>query len=169
MADRDPESLFRKLREAIGLALIGNDEAVQLALTTLLARGHLLIEDRPGVGKTLLARAFTRALGGRFERIQCTADMMPSDMTGVHVLNQDGDGRGFQLREGPLFGDVVLADEINRAGPRTQSAMLQAMDDEGFGNCTNHYECEAACPKEISVDFIARMNRDYLKAKFKRS
>lgn len=103
----------------------GKPYAIRLALTTLLARGHLLIEDIPGVGKTTLARALAASLGGTFRRIQFTSDLLPSDIIGVSVLS----GSSFEFRQGPIFANVVLADEINRTTPRTQSALLEAMSD----------------------------------------
>ena len=98
------------------------------ALTiALIARGHVLVQGVPGLGKTLLAKTLARALGGEFKRIQGTADLMPSDIIGVHVFDEAQ--RGFVFRPGPLFADVVLVDEINRAGPKTQSALLEAMEE----------------------------------------
>lgn len=108
----------------------GVEPAVRSLVIATVARGHVLLQGVPGIGKTLLARAFTRALGGRFERVQGTADLLPADLTGVHVLNKERSG--FVLRRGPLFGDVVLVDEINRSGPKTQSAMLQAMEERAI-------------------------------------
>jgi MoxR-like ATPase len=100
---------------------------VELAIVALLARGHLLIEDVPGVGKTTLARAIARSVGGEMRRVQFTSDLLPSDVLGVSVFDQRaGD---FFLRQGPIFANVLLADEINRASPRTQSALLEAMND----------------------------------------
>ena len=114
-----------ELETALGAAIRGKPEVVRLSLVCLLARGHLLIEDVPGVGKTTLARAVARALGDSFSRIQFTADMLPSDVLGVQVLDS---ARGtFDFKPGPLFAQVVLADEINRASPKTQSATLEAM------------------------------------------
>jgi MoxR-like ATPase len=105
--------------------LRGKPEVVRLAVATLLARGHLLIEDIPGVGKTTLARALAAAVGGTFRRIQFTSDLLPSDIVGTTVFDQGQ----FTLRKGPIFANVVLADEINRTTPRTQSALLEAMSE----------------------------------------
>jgi MoxR-like ATPase len=102
-------------------------EPIRYALTALLARGHLLIEDIPGVGKTTLARALAISLGGSFRRIQFTSDLLPSDIVGVSVYNADN--QEFEFRRGPIFANVILADEINRTTPRTQSALLEAMSD----------------------------------------
>src|SRR6478672_4574169 len=118
---------LQRLRQAVEGALEGKQEAVELALVALLARGHLLIEDVPGVGKTTLARALSRAVGGDLRRVQFTSDLLPSDVLGVSVFDQrTGE---FVLRQGPVFGNVLLADEINRASPRTQSALLEAMNE----------------------------------------
>ncbi len=119
--------LIQKLREAVEGALEGKQEAVELALVALLARGHLLIEDVPGVGKTTLARALARAVGGELRRVQFTSDLLPSDVLGVSIFDQRSGE--FVLRQGPVFANVLLADEINRASPRTQSALLEAMNE----------------------------------------
>ena len=118
---------LQKLRAAVEGALEGKAEAVELALVALLARGHLLIEDVPGVGKTTLARALARAVGGDLKRVQFTSDLLPSDVLGVSVYDQRSSE--FVLRQGPVFANVLLADEINRASPRTQSALLEAMNE----------------------------------------
>jgi MoxR-like ATPase len=124
-----PEELpaLQKLRQAVEGALEGKQESVELALVALLARGHLLIEDVPGVGKTTLARALARAVGGELRRVQFTSDLLPSDVLGVSVYDQRTSE--FVLRQGPIFANIVLADEINRASPRTQSALLEAMNE----------------------------------------
>jgi MoxR-like ATPase len=122
----DPTPLER-LRANVASVFLGKPEVIQFALAALLAEGHLLIEDVPGIGKTLLAKALARSLGCSFNRIQFTPDLLPSDLLGTSVFHQ-GSG-AFVFQPGPLFAQVVLADEINRATPRTQSALLEAMSD----------------------------------------
>ena len=121
---------FRALREATAAAVVGAEEPLRLLTIALLAEGHALIEDVPGIGKTLLARAFSRALGLDFARIQGTPDLLPSDVTGASVLD-GASAAGMSLRfvPGPVFTNVLLVDEINRATPRTQSALLEAMQE----------------------------------------
>ena len=109
----------------ISLVLVGNQHVVELTLAAILSGGHVLVEDVPGVGKTTLARALASSLDCSFHRVQFTPDLMPSDITGVHFFNQQSSS--FQFRPGPIFSHVLLADEINRATPRTQSALLEAM------------------------------------------
>ncbi len=113
------------LRERLNAVLRGKAEVVQNVLICLLAGGHLLLEDRPGLGKTTLAKGLADAVGGQFARIQCTPDLLPGDITGFNLFNQRV--QEFEFRRGPVFSDVLLADEINRATPRTQSALLEAM------------------------------------------
>src|SRR6202042_1600870 len=115
------QQLEQAMTRELGRVVIGGDRAVRALLIALVARGHVLVQGVPGLGKTLLAKALARSLGGEFKRIQGTADLMPSDITGVHVFDEAQ--RLFVFRPGPLFADVVLVDEINRAGPKTQSAL----------------------------------------------
>ncbi|MDP2918759.1 MAG: MoxR family ATPase [Dehalococcoidia bacterium] len=116
-----------KVKESVGRVIVGKGDVVELAIVALLCEGHLLIEDVPGIGKTMLAKSIARSLGCSFRRIQCTPDLLPSDITGTYVFNQKtGD---FEFRPGPIMAQMVLADEINRATPRTQSALLEAMQE----------------------------------------
>jgi len=117
--------LWRSLREEVAHAVVGGEEPLRLLAVALLAEGHALLEDVPGVGKTLMARAFARALGLDFGRVQGTPDLLPSDVTGSSVLSGDR----FRFIPGPIFTNVLLVDEINRATPRTQSALLEAMQE----------------------------------------
>lgn len=119
--------LARAVVDNIGQVLRGKREAAELAVTAMLARGHLLVEDVPGVGKTTLARALSRSVGVEFRRLQFTSDLMPTDVLGGNVLDQTSGE--FSFRPGPVFTNVLLADEINRTTPRTQSALLEAMDE----------------------------------------
>jgi MoxR-like ATPase len=119
--------LIHQVEGNIGRALVGKPEVVRLAVVGLLARGHLLIEDVPGVGKTTLAAALARSIGAGFQRIQFTSDMLPSDVLGVSIWEP---GRGaFVFKPGPIFANIVLADEINRTTPKTQSSLLEAMNE----------------------------------------
>ncbi len=120
----DPEAI-QAVRTALNHALRGKEEVNEHILACLLARGHLLVEDLPGLGKTTLAKALARALGGKFARVQCTPDLLPGDISGFRVFDQQT--RDFEFMPGPVFADVLLADEINRTTPRTQSALLEAM------------------------------------------
>ncbi len=115
------------LHEGIGRVIVGKEQVIELALAALLAEGHLLIEDVPGIGKTMLAKSLARALGCTFRRLQCTPDLLPSDITGLHFFNQKS--QEFEFRAGPVFTNVLLADEINRATPRTQAALLECMEE----------------------------------------
>ena len=113
------------LRRALNAALRGKGDVIEYVMAALLARGHLLIEDLPGLGKTTLAKALAGAIGGKFARIQCTPDLLPGDVTGFSLFNQQT--RAMEFVPGPVFADVLLVDEINRATPRTQSALLEVM------------------------------------------
>jgi len=121
------QSLADKLAANVGRVILGKQNEIRLTLTALICRGHILIEDVPGVGKTMLARAIAKSLGCTFKRIQFTPDMLPSDVTGVSVFNQKT--REFEFRPGPVISQIVLTDEINRATPKTQSALLECMEE----------------------------------------
>jgi MoxR-like ATPase len=120
-------SLAQRVAENVEKVIIGKHHEVEVTLIALLCEGHLLIEDVPGVGKTMLARSIAKSIGCSFRRIQFTPDMLPSDVTGVSVFNQKT--REFEFRPGPVMAQIVLADEINRATPKTQSALLEAMEE----------------------------------------
>jgi len=122
------QAFTSKLTENIERVIIGKRETIELLMVALLCEGHVLIEDVPGVGKTMLARALAVSMGGAFKRLQCTPDLLPNDVTGVSVFNQQTNE--FEFRAGPIFVNILLADEINRATPRTQSALLEAMQEQ---------------------------------------
>ncbi len=125
------------MRLRLNQVLLGKAQQIELVLACLLARGHLLLDDLPGTGKTTLAKAIAESLGGRFGRVQCTPDLLPSDITGFNLFNQKT--REFEFHAGPVFSDVLLADEINRTTPRTQSALLEAMAE-----------------RQVTIDAVAR-------------
>ena len=114
-----------RLRSRLNTSLLGKEDVVEMVLVCLLSRGHILFDDLPGLGKTTLAKAVALAVGGKFARVQCTPDLLPSDITGFNIFNQKT--RAFEFMHGPVFSDVLLADEINRTTPRTQSALFEAM------------------------------------------
>lgn len=122
------EQFRSHVQNNVSKVIIGKEEAIDLMMVTFLSSGHLLIEDIPGMGKTMMIKAFSKTLDLPFKRIQFTPDLMPSDITGIHFYNQKSGE--FQFKEGPLFSNIVLADEINRATPRTQSALLEAMEEK---------------------------------------
>ncbi len=126
-----------RTRERLNQALRGKSDVVEMVLVCLLSNGHLLLEDKPGLGKTTLAKALAAAIGGSFARAQCTPDLLPGDMTGFTIFSQKT--QEFEFRRGPVFADVLLADEINRATPRTQSALLEAMAERQVTVDTQRY------------------------------
>jgi MoxR-like ATPase len=123
-----PAAQVRSLVDAVSRVFIGKEQVVADAILTLISGGHILIEDVPGLGKTLLAKAIARSVSAQFKRVQFTADLLPSDVTGVTIYSQDR--HEFFFRRGPVFANILLADEINRATPRTQSSLLEAMEEQ---------------------------------------
>ena len=123
----DVSSIAERVTGNVERVIVGKHREVQRVLIALLCRGHVLLEDVPGVGKTVLAKAMARSLGCGFSRVQCTPDILPSDITGVSIFNQKS--QEFEFRPGPVFAQIVLADEVNRATPKTQSALLEAMEE----------------------------------------
>jgi MoxR-like ATPase len=121
------QQITQAVRENVGRVIIGKDEVIDLLLVALFCEGHVLLEDVPGIGKTTLAKTLARSIGSSFQRIQFTPDLLPSDITGVSIFNQQQ--QAFEYRDGPIMTQILLADEINRAGPRTQSALLEAMEE----------------------------------------
>ena len=128
MATLVSSSPIQRLTANIAQQIVGKDRAIQLVLTALLSGGHVLLEDVPGVGKTLLAKSLAKSIDGKFQRIQCTPDLLPSDITGTNIWNPGS--REFEFIPGPIFTNILLADEINRATPRTQSALLEVMEEQ---------------------------------------
>ncbi len=123
-----PQTFASALIQNVERVIVGKREAIELLVVAMLCEGHVLIEDVPGVGKTMLARALAASMGGQFKRLQCTPDLLPNDVTGVSIFNQQTSA--FEYRPGPVFVNILLADEINRATPRTQSALLEAMQEQ---------------------------------------
>jgi len=128
---------IERLKQNLGKTIVGKADAIRLVLVAVLSGGHALLEDVPGVGKTLLAKSLARSIDGKFQRIQCTPDLLPTDITGTNIWNpRSGE---FEFLPGPVFANVLLADEINRATPRTQSALLEVMEE-----------------KQVTVDGVSR-------------
>ncbi len=176
MLDRTVLDTAARIRAGVDSIVAGKPESTRMALTVLLAGGHLLIEDVPGVGKTMLAKSLARTLGVTVRRMQFTPDLLPSDVTGVSVFNQES--REFEFRPGAIFANVVLADEINRASPKTQSALLEAMEEhqvtvDGTSHplaspflviaTQNPFDMEGtyALPEALRVGFMARISIGY--------
>jgi MoxR-like ATPase len=130
-------SFEKMVQRELARVMVGAEDVVRALCIALVARGHVLVQGPPGLGKTLLAKTLARVLGGEFKRVQGTADLMPSDIVGTHVF--DSSKNEFVFRRGPLFADVLLVDEINRTGPKTQSALLEAMEERQVTSERDHY------------------------------
>jgi MoxR-like ATPase len=135
----------QSVQRELARVIVGAEDLVRALCIALIARGHVLVQGPPGLGKTLLAKTLARVLGGEFSRVQGTADLMPSDIVGTHVF--DAGRNEFVFRRGPLFADVLLVDEINRTGPKTQSALLEAMEERQVSSERDHY----ALPEDFLV------------------
>ena len=176
MAITDVRDLGARIAASMSRAVVGKPESVRLVLTILLAGGHALIEDVPGVGKTVLAKSLARSIGASFKRIQFTPDLLPGDVTGMEIYNQQN--ATFEYRAGPIMAQIVLADEVNRATPKTQSALLESMEENqvtvgGVSHCVprpftvlatqNPVEYEGTFPlPEAQLDrFLARLSLGY--------
>lgn len=127
---KDAPAIFETIKGEIGKVVVGQKSVVEQVLVGILAGGHTLLESNPGLGKTLLVKTIASTTGLDFSRIQCTPDLMPADITGTTLIEEVGGSKVFRFEEGPIFANIVLADEINRASPRTQSAMLEAMQEK---------------------------------------
>ncbi len=137
MSDKEPKAILDAIAGNLGKVILGKEDRIELLLVALMAGGHVLLEDVPGVGKTTLAKALAKSIDGSFKRIQFTPDLLPSDVTGGSIYNQTEGS--FSFRAGPVFANVVLADEINRASPRTQSALVGGRGEaQGTGGGTGH-------------------------------
>ncbi len=145
ITERDLEvaqSVFRRLASSIEEVIVGHGEIIRAALIALLCKGNLILEGVPGLGKTLLVRTLAASLGLKFSRIQFTPDLMPADIVGTDIITEESGHRRFTFSRGPIFANVVLADEINRATPKTQSALLEAMEERTVTVGSNTYELE---------------------------
>ena len=175
---RRSSDIFQSIFDEMGKVIVGQREAVTQILIAILCDGHALIESNPGLGKTLTVSTLSRILDLKFNRIQCTPDLMPSDITGTYVVEERGGGKEFRFEPGPVFANIVLADEINRASPKTQSALLESMQEKQVtvGNETykldrpffvlatqNPIEMEGTFPlPEAQLDrFLLKINLDY--------
>lgn len=135
------ETFEQGLQQQLGSVVVGMQPVVRALAIASVARGHMLLQGAPGLGKTLLSKAFAASIGGVFKRVQGTSDLMPADITGVHVYEPER--RDFVFRQGPVFADVLLVDEVNRAGPKTQSALLEAMEERQVTVDRNNYRLPA--------------------------
>jgi MoxR-like ATPase len=142
LAPADFIRIARSIEDEVGKVIVGQDDVVRGILTCVLAGGHALLEGVPGLGKTMLVRTLSDVLDLSFSRVQFTPDLMPADITGTNVISEEAGGRGFQFQPGPLFANLVLADEINRATPKTQSALLEAMQEQRVTVAKTSYALE---------------------------
>ena len=124
---KDIQTISLKIKENINKVIIGKSETIDYIITAIIAGGHVLLEDTPGTGKTVLAKSLAKSIDGTFNRIQFTPDLLPSDVTGLNIFNQET--HSFEFVEGPVFANILLADEVNRATPRTQSSLLECMEE----------------------------------------
>lgn len=176
MPDSETNNKINRIIENIEKVMIGKREVVELSITALLAQGHVLLEDVPGVGKTMMVRSLANSIGANFRRIQFTPDLLPSDVTGVSIYNQKE--MEFQFVPGPILGNIILADEINRTSPKTQSALLEAMEEssvtiDGITHSLNkpffvmatqnpiEYEGTYPLPEAQLDRFLLKMNMGY--------
>ncbi len=139
---KDAPGIFRTIKEEIGKVMVGQEAAIEQLLVGMLSGGHILLESNPGLGKTILIKTAAKTTGLGFSRIQCTPDLMPADITGTTIIDDVGGTKRFRFEPGPVFANIVLADEINRTSPRTQSALLEAMQEKQVTVGNNTYKLE---------------------------